>query len=602
MKKAFLFVAALAFGMTALAQTGLEPEQANHSDVLMTINGKPVSAEEFLYIYEKNNQAGAIDPKTMEEYLDMFINFKLKVVEAESQGIDTTEAFKKELKGYRAQATPKYLQDEAAMDSLIEMSWRHLSKDRRAAHIAIQCAPTATEQQNDSVLALINAARERVTIGKEVIKGKGKKAKKVRQPVEAFDVVARELSTDPNVQETGGELGWITPFRYVYSLEEAVYNTPVGQVSEVFRTQYGYHIVLVEEERDHLEVKASHIMKMVPRGENTDSVNAVKKALIDSIALVVNKDNFAEVAQRESDDRGSSMKGGDLGWFGKGMMVKPFEEAAFSMKEGQISAPFRTNYGWHIILKEGERGIQPLDSMRAQVARQVQRDERAKEADKSFIRKTRAEYNLPAEMSDADVKAYADAHLEEKYPELKNLVQEYHDGILLFEVSLREVWDKAAKDTAGLEAFFAANKKKYTWEKPHFKGYLLQCKDKSSAKAAQAIIKSAHPDSVKNYIHHRVNCDTLNYVKMQYGLWEEGKNAAVDKYGLKVKKAEFTPSEEYPVVVCVGKKLTAPATWEDEKGKVTTDYQDYLEAEWIKALRAKYPVVIDEKVWNKIKK
>ena len=602
MKKAFLFVAALAFGMTALAQPGLEPEQANHSDVLMTINGKAISAEEFLYIYEKNNQAGAIDPKTMDEYLDMFINFKLKVVEAESQGIDTTEAFKKELKGYRAQATPKYLQDEAAMDSLIEMSWRHLSKDRRAAHIAIQCAANAGEQEVDSVMAIINSARERVTIGKEVIKGKGKKAKKIRQPVEAFDVVAREVSNDPNVAETGGELGWITPLRYVYPLEEAVYNTPIGQVSEVFRTQYGFHIVLVEEERDHIEVKASHIMKMVPRGEKTDSVDAVKKALIDSIALVVNKDNFAEVAQRESDDRGSSIKGGELGWFGKGMMVKSFEDTAFGLQPGEISAPFRTNYGWHIILKEGERGIQPLDSMRAQITRQVQRDERSKEADKSFIRKTRAEYNLPAEMSDADVKAYADAHLEEKYPELKNLVQEYHDGILLFEVSLREVWDKAAKDTAGLEAFFAANKKNYTWEKPHFKGYLLQCKDKNSAKAAQAIIKSANPDSVKNYINHRVNCDSLNYVKMQQGLWEQGKNAAVDKYGLKIKKAEFTPSEEYPVVVCVGKSLKAPATWDDEKGKVTTDYQDYLEAEWIKQLRAKYPVVIDEKVWQKIKR
>ena len=592
MKKTFLFVAALAMGMTALAQ----------QETLMTINGKSVSAEEFLYIYEKNNQAGAIDPKTMDEYLDMFINFKLKVAEAENQGIDTTEAFKKELKGYRAQATPKYLQDNAAMDSLIEMSWRHMAKDRRAAHIAIQCPATATEQEVDSAMALINAARERVTIGKEVVKGKGKKAKKVRMPVEAFDAVAREISNDPSVQETGGELGWITPFRYVYPLEEAVYNTPVGQVSEVFRTQYGFHIALVEEERDHKEVKASHIMKMVPRGENTDSVDAVKKALMDSIALVVNKDNFAEVAMRESDDRGSSTKGGELGWFGKGMMVKSFEDTAFGLQEGEISAPFRTNYGWHIILKEGERGILPLDSMRAQLTRQVQRDERAKEAEKSFIRKTRAEYNLPAEMSDADVKAYADAHLEEKYPELKNLVQEYHDGILLFEVSLREVWDKAAKDTAGLEAFFAANKKNYTWEKPHFKGYLLQCKDKSSAKAAQAIIKSANPDSVKSYINHRVNCDSLNYVKMQQGLWEQGKNAAVDKYGLKIKKAEYTPSEEYPVVVCVGNKLKAPATWDDEKGKVTTDYQDYLEAEWIKKLRAKYPVVIDENVWNAIKK
>jgi len=596
MKKTFLFAAALTFGLSVWAQ----------SETLMTINGKAVSAEEFLYIYEKNNQAGAIDPKTMDEYLDMFINFKLKVAEAESQGIDTTESFRKELKGYRAQATPKYLQDEAAMDSLIEMSWRHMAKDRRAAHIAIQCPPTASKQEEDSVLALINDARERVTVGKmkterKKVKGKWREIEK-RQPVEAFDVVAREVSTDPNVGESGGELGWITPFRYVYPLEEAVYNTPVGQISEVFRTQYGFHIVLVEEERDHKEVKASHIMKMVPRGEKTDSLDAVKKAMIDSIARVVNKDNFAETAMRESDDRGSSVKGGELGWFGKGMMVKEFENVAFGLQPSEISAPFRTNYGWHIILKEGERGILPLDSMRAQIARQVQRDERAKEADKSFARKTRAEYHLPAQMSDADVKAYADAHLEEKYPELKNLVQEYHDGILLFEVSLREVWDKAAKDTAGLETFFAAHKKNYTWDKPHFKGYLLQCKDKSSAKAAQAIIKSAQPDSVKSYIQHRVNCDSLNYVKMQQGLWEEGKNAAIDKYGLKLKKAEYTPSEEFPVVVCVGKKLKAPSTWEDVKGKVTTDYQDYLEAEWIKKLRAKYPVVIDQNVWEKIRK
>ena len=590
MKKAFLFIVA-ALSLNMMAQ----------DKPLMTINGKPVSAEEFLYIYEKNNQAGALDPKTMDEYLDMFINFKLKVVEAESQGIDTTEAFKKELKGYRAQATPKYLQDNQAMDSLVEMSWRHMSKDRRAAHIAIQCPATADSAQTAEALAKINEAYERVTIGKEVIKGKGRKAKKVREKVEPFADVARAVSTDPSVQETGGELGWITPFRYVYPLEEAVYNTELGKVSAPFRTQYGFHIVLVEEERDHKEVKASHIMKMTPRGES-DSVVAAKKALIDSIAAIVTAENFAEVAKIESEDRGSSARGGDLGWFGKGMMVKPFEDAAFALEVGQISAPFQTMYGWHILYKEGERSIQPLDSIRSQVERQVQRDERAKEADKSFIRKTRAEYNLPAEMTDEDVKAYADEHLEEKYPELRNLVQEYHDGILLFEVSLREVWDKAAKDTAGLEQFFAANKKKYTWDAPHFKGWLLQCKDKNSAKAAQAIIKSADPDSVKSYIAHRINQDSVTYVKAQRGLWEQGKNAAVDKYGLKIKKAEFTPNEQLPYVVCVGKKLKAPATWDDEKGKVTTDYQDFLEKAWIEKLRAKYPVVINEDVWQSIKK
>ena len=588
MKKSFLFVASIVMSMMTFAQ----------SETLMTINGKPVSAEEFLYIYEKNNQTGAVDPKTMDEYLDMFINFKLKVVEAESQGIDTTESFKKELKGYRAQATPKYLQDEQAMDSLIEMSWRRMAKDRRAAHIAIQCPQSADSATVAESLAKINEARERVTIGKGVMKGKGKKAKLVRQKVEAFDVVAREMSTDPGVQETGGELGWIMPFRYVYPLEEAVYNTPVGQISEVFRTQYGFHIVLVEEEQDHMDVKASHIMKMVPE----EYLDSAKRAQIDSIALIVTPENFAEVAKRESDDRGSSARGGDLGWFGKGMMVKAFEEAVFAMNEGEISKPVRTQYGWHILYKEGQRGIQPLDSIRSQVQRQVLRDERAKEAEKSFIRKTRAEYNLPAEMSDADVKAYADEHLEEKYPDLKNLVQEYHDGILLFEVSLREVWDKAAKDTAGLEAFFKANKKKYTWDAPRWKGYLIQAKDKNSLKAASSIVKSANPDSVQSYIAQRVNADSVTYVKVQRGLWEKGKNGAIDKYGFKDKKAEFKPSEQLPVVTCIGKKLKAPQEWSDEKGKVTTDYQDYLEAEWIKVLRAKYPVEINQEVWESIKK
>ena len=591
MKKIFLVIALMGACLSTMAQ-----------ETLVTINGKPVPTEEFIYIYEKNNQAGAIDPKTKEEYLDMFINFKLKVAEAESQGIDTTEAFKKELKGYRAQATPKYLQDEAAMDSLVEMSWLRLANDRRAAHITIQCPKSADSAAVAEALAKLTEARERVTVGKlkterKKVKGKWTNVEK-RQPVEAFDVVAREVSTDPSVQETGGEIGWITPFRYVYPLEEAVYNTPVGEISEIFRTQYGFHFVKVEEEREHVEVKASHIMKMVP----ADSLEAIKKAQIDEIARTLTPENFAEVAKRESDDRGSSVRGGDLGWFSKGAMVKAFEDAAFSMQVGEISAPIRTQYGWHILYKEGERGILPLDSMRTQVQRQVLRDERSKEADKSFIRKTRAEYNLPAEMSDADVKAYADAHLEEKYPELRHLVQEYHDGILLFEVSLHEVWDKAAKDTAGLEAFFKANKKNYTWEQPHWKGYVIQAKDKNSMKAAKAIIKSAHPDSIQSYIAKRINCDSVTYVKVQHGLWEQGKNKAVDKFGLKIKGAEFTPTEELPLVECVGKKLKAPAEWNDEKGKVTTDYQDYLEAQWIKKLREKYPVVINLEAWEKIKK
>ena len=593
MKRILMSLAVLSLGLNLTAQ---------EDKVLMTIDGQPVMASEFLYIYEKNNQESALEQKNMDEYLDLFINFKLKVHEAEANGIDTTEAFKKELSGYRAQATPKYMKDEAAIDSLVEMSYRRIAEDRRGAHIAIQCPMTADDSTVEAALAQINTIRERVTTGVEKkVKVKGK-WKKVREP-EDFFAVALETSSDPSVQENKGELGWITPFRYVYPFENAVYTTKVGEVTPVFRTAYGFHIALVEERRDHEEVAAAHIMKMTPRGD--EEAEAAAKVAIDSLyELVKNGANFAEVAKAQSDDKGSAMRGGDLGWFGRGYMVKPFEEAAFAMKDsGEISAPIKSDFGWHIIMLKGKRGIQPLEEMRESILKKVQRDERIKEADASFIRKARAEYNLPAEMSDEDVRAYADSHLEDKYPELKNLVKEYHDGILLFDISLEQVWDKASQDKEGLEAYFQAHKADYPWDEPRFKGFVIQCKNANLEKAVRAIIRNADRDSVESYINSRINIgDSITYVKCTRGLWTLGQNKIVDKLGFKQKKVEFKTNSEFPHVFVVGKKLKAPEEFADERGKVTSDYQDYLEAEWVKQLREKYPVVVDEAVFESLKK
>jgi peptidyl-prolyl cis-trans isomerase SurA len=321
------------------------------------------------------------------------------------------------------------------------------------------------------------------------------------------------------------------------------------------------------------------------------------KKQIDSLyQIVLAGADFAEVATAYSDDKGSARKGGELGWFGRGMMVQPFENITFDMQPGEMSEPFPTRFGWHFVKLYDKRNIQPLDSIRNQVLTQVKRDARMAEAEKSFINKTRAEYNLPAEMSDADVKAYAEAHLEEKYADLRHLVREYHDGILLFDVSLREVWDKANKDTEGLAAFFKANKKNYTWNDPHFKGYIIQAKDMASAKAAKQIVKSANPDSVMNYLNQRINVDSVTYVKVQSGLWTKGQNAMVDRYAFKDKTAEFTPSDEYPIIIAVGKVITAPQVYTDVRGQVTNDYQDYLEKQWVATLREKYPVVINQEV------
>lgn len=562
---------------------------AQEDQVLMTINGKPVMVSEFMYIYQKNNQEASMDQKSIEEYLDLFINFKLKVEEAIAQGCDTTEAFAKELKAYRAQATPKYMQDDSAIDSLINLSYVHLCKDRRAAHIAVQCPASASEEEQAAAEKKINAARKRIVAGMK----KGNK--------NIFATVAKEVSSDSVSGKNGGELGWITPFRYVYPFEEAVYSTPVGQVTPVFRSAYGYHIALVEEERNHEEVHAAHIMKMVPRGN--DSLKAVMKVQIDSIyKLALQGEDFAALARQYSDDKGSAARGGDLGWFGLGMMVRPFENAAFALQPGQISEPVASDFGWHIILLEGRRGIQPLDSMQSQISRQVQRDERMQEAKKAFVRKTRAEYKLGAEMSDEDVLAYADAHLEEKYPEFAHLVQEYHDGILLFDVSLREVWDKASKDSEGLENYFRAHRKEYTWEAPKYKGYVVYCKDKATLKAVKAIIRNSNPDSIDSYIQHRINIDGQTYVKYNRGLWTKGQNPAVDRYGFGDKKAEYEPGEDLPYVICIGKVLKAPESYTDERGKVTTAYQDELEKKWVESLREKYEVRINREVLNTLHK
>ena len=586
MKKVLLSIVLLAGSLMSFAQ---------EDKVLLTINGEPVMLSEFLYIYEKNNQESSLEKKSMEEYLDLFINFKLKVTEAIAQGVDTTEAFAKELDGYRAQATPKYMQDNEAIDSLVTLSYNRKANIRRAAHIAIQCPMDADSATLAAAEAKIQLARERVTTGVEKKVKKGRKWVTVREP-EAFADVAREMTEDQAGKENGGELGWIEVFRFVYPFEDAVYTTPVGEVTNVFRSPYGLHIALVEEERPFEEVHAAHIMKMMPRGgEGTTAMDAKKQ--VDSLYQVVLAGaDFAEVATANSDDKGSATRGGDLGWFGRGMMVQPFENITFDMTPGEISEPFPTRFGWHFVKLYDKRGIQPLDSMRQQLLAQVKRDARYQEAEKSFIKKTRAEYNLPAEMTDDEVRAYADAHLEEKYADLRNLVREYHDGILLFDVSLREVWDKANKDTEGLAAFFKANKKNYTWDEPRFKGYMIYAKDEVSAKAAKQIVKTANPDSVMSYIDQRINVDSVTYVRIEKGLWTKGKNAAVDKYGFKNKEADYTPTEEFPIVVPVGKVIKAPQEYTDVRGQVTTDYQDHLEKLWVATLREKYPVVVNEDV------
>lgn len=633
--------------------------------VLLTIDGQPVYQSEFEYIYSKNNTENAIDPKTIDEYIDLFVNFKLKVAEAEAQGIDTTAAFIKELSGYRKQLAKPYLVDNEAIDSLIEEAYQRKLKDVEMTHIAIQVPNNATASDTLAVYEKAMLAKQRVTTGIPVKKGR----KTVQEP-EPFEVVAKEMSDDPSVAQNGGYFGWVAPFRIVYPLENVIYTTPVGEVSDPVRSPFGYHIIKVLNVRPNPgEVLVSHIMIMTPRGDETRS--AIAKQKIDSIyQCVLAGEDFAELAKKCSEDRGTAAQGGALPWFGTGQMIPEFANAAFALKEkGEVSTPVQSAFGWHIIKLHDKRPIASFDEIKDDLKRSVERDERIKVAQQAFINKLKKEYAYQAGKNNltdfyqlasqhsikdsifqqeaqklvkplfsfADKKysqtnfaeylaknpfskqtipeciinekfnayvaqeltQYEDSQLENKYTDFKNLIREYHDGILLFEISNREVWERASTDKEGITDFFAKNRENYAWDKPHYKGHIIYCKDNGTYKAARAIAKKADTDSIESYLNRRLN-DSIQYVQVETGLYVEGDNPAIDKYVFK--SGDFEPSEEYPYVFVSGKLLKKlPESYTDVRGSVTADYQDFLEQAWIADLRNRHTVIIDEEVFNALK-
>jgi peptidyl-prolyl cis-trans isomerase SurA len=620
--------------------------------VLMKINGKPVLKSEFEYIYNKNNSNNSLDKKTLDEYVDLFVNFKLKVEEAKSQGIDTTKSFINELSGYRSQLTKPYLTDSKVDESVLQEAYNRMKEDVEVSHILIRL------QQNASPADTLSAWKKISAIAKRVEK-------------EDFAKVAKEVSEDESAKDNSGSIGWISAFRTVYPFETMAYNTKPGTISKPVRTAFGYHIVKVHNRRETLgEILVSHIMRFTEQG-NEDK-NKAAKITIDSIYERVKAgDDFGKLANDRSDDRGSATKNGELPWFGSGRMIPEFESAAFALKNsGDVSEPIKSSFGWHIIKLIDRRGVASFDSMKEDLQSKVKRDERANLGQKSFIAKLKADYNYSAtaasvkEFADLlanktltdsifqlesaklakpiisfagktltqtdfsnflkansytdktnasdiieekltafvekELLAYEDSQLENKYDDFRFLMQEYHDGILLFEVSNNEVWEKASKDTEGLAKYFNEHKADYKWEKPHYKGRVIYCKDKNTLKMAKAIVKKSHNDSIDKYLRTRLN-DSIQYVKIEKNLYVQGDNKQVDKLVFK-SKAAIEADKDYPFVFVSGKLLKSlPEDYTDVRGLVTADYQEFLEKQWIASLRQKYPVEIEKKVLETVK-
>ena len=650
------FAKSLVLPFTLLAINAITNKNKKDA-VLMTIGQDKVTVAEFETVYKKNNTKEASnDPKSLNDYVDLFVNFKLKVREAEELKLDTAKAFRDELSGYRKQLAQPYLTDKDVNERLLQETYSRLQEDVHASHILVKVSETALPKDT------LDAYNKIMKIRSRVLKG------------EDFNKVAAErgISDDPSAKDNGGDLGYFTALQMVYPFESAAYSTKVGDVSMPVRTRFGYHIIKVHDRRKAQgEVLVGHIMvKTPPNMTKEDSINARAK-----INEIYNKlkagAKFEELATQFSDDKTSAKKGGELMWFGTNKMPMEFEKASFALKnKNDISEPVKTKYGWHVIRLVDKRGLASFDAMKNELKDKVTKDSRSQAGRASLIAKIKAEYkfkeNLPArdeftkvvdstvfdgtwdknkakdlkktmfnfndkqytqtdfanyiashqskrpkidksilinqlykQFVDESAIAYEEARLDQKYPEFKALMEEYHDGILLFELTDRKVWSKAVKDTTGAKEFYEKNKNNYMWEE-RADATVYSCSD---AKVAQQVRQMLAEKKSEKDIIAAINKDTQLNLQTESRVFSKTENEFVDKSWKQGISADMNSEKDKKIVIVVVNKIVPPGpkSFQDAKGMVTADYQNHLEKEWLAELRKKYTVTIDKNVLATIK-
>ena len=650
-RKLNVFLALIASAtLTVNAQTATDP-------VLMTIAGKNISKAEFEAIYHKNNTKSAtVDSKSLDDYMQLFINFKLKVKEAEALGLDTAAAFKNELEGYRKQLAAPYLTDNEVNEKLLREAYDRMKKDVRASHILIKCEPTDLPKDT---LAAYNKA---IAARNKILKG------------EDFARVAREFSTDPSAKDNGGDLGYFTSMQMVYPFESAAFNAELNKVTMPVRTRFGYHIILKTDERPNQgQITVAHIM-VKTGGPDTALVDP--KAKIDELyAKVKGGADFAEFAKQHSDDKGSAKKGGELPLFGTGRMVAEFEKAAFALKnDGDISAPIQTQYGWHIIKRLSKKELGTFEELKPELKAKLSKDSRSQNGKESMIAKVKKEYNFKENLklrdefvkvmdttyfegkwkssqaaklnkpalcnigdktySQTDFAVYLENHqskrakiefsalvndmykefvneiclnyeegkLAGKYPEFKALLQEYRDGILLFDLTDKNVWSKAVKDTSGLKTFYEGNKTKYMWGN-RAEATVYKCANEKVATELRKMLKDkAKKKYTNDDILKAINKDSQLNLSIESGKFSKGDNEIVDKFEWKKGLSANALVDNQVVFVDFTNLLEpTPKSITEAKGLITADYQNFLEKEWIETLRAKYTYTVNQDVLKTVK-
>ncbi|MEY4930107.1 MAG: hypothetical protein RI909_831 [Bacteroidota bacterium] len=630
-----VFVTFLSFMATAQ----VAPEKKNLT--LFTVNKTQVSTDEFLHLYRKNslNKSEGSSEESVKEYLDLLVNFKLKIAEAQLRGLDTTQKFKNEFKTYREELKRPYRAEVDALDKLTKDTYQRLTEEVKASHILITVKPDASPADTLIAYQKINQARGRVLQG------------------ESFEKVAAEVSEDPSAKYNFGNLGYFTAMQMVYPFEEAAYTIKPGEVSSIARTQFGYHVIKVfGRQPARGEVEVSHILL---RTSSPDDAKAKGKIFEVYDQLKAGR-NWDEVCKEFSDDAATKNTGGKLRPFGVGALpsVPEFEATALAMKQpGDLSDPFQSNIGWHIIRLEKKIPLLSFAEMEPALKRKLSRDERLQISKQAWNEKRRRDYEFKEDrlvkdkifaLADSsltkgqwrlseneDLKTqtlfsiqgkpttaeqfvqYIQAHqastsiapaayirqlyegfvddkmmlaeedkLQREHPEFRNILTEYREGILLFEIMEKEVWNKASADTLGQRKFYEETKTRY------------QAGDRLEARIFTAADKTI-VDGVLEKVNRGdslTKTDLKKFKSIQpFRLYERKDSKVIDKINWVVGLQSLDLDGQFFLVEV--KRLVAPGikTLEEARSNVISDYQDYLEKTWLIELRKKFPVKMNNK-------
>ncbi len=654
-KNFLLSIVALLF-VTALVGQDNDP-------VLFTVDYTPVRVSEFEYIYSKTNGDKAdFSRASLQEYLDLYTKFKLKVQRAKDMQLDTIPSLQKELEGYRRQLANSYLIDREVTDKLVKEAYDRMQKDVKVSHILVNLPPNASGE--DTVKSY--------TIAKDLMKQLKKG--------EDFEKLAMKVSDDKSAKDNKGTIGYLTAMlpNGFYEFENAIYNTPVGEMTGPVRSKMGYHIIRVDDVRPARgEVEIAHILIRKPKeGEEVDPAGAKNK--IDSIYQSLEGGaDFGALAEKFSEDKRSAGKGGYIGFFGINRYEGAFEDAAFGIQEDSTyTKPVETSIGWHILKRLSKKEAEPYDLAKRRLQAQIQRNDRHKKAKESMVARIKKEANYkvydsnledfmstidesflthkwqvpeldkdqplfslgkekfmisefaqycknatrdrlrggrrkPQEVADLlfdkfvtdNCLEYEERQLEKKYPEFKALMREYEEGILLFEVTKKLVWDKASQDTTGLKNFFKKVDGRYKWrERAQVSVYRISPKVEDELDKIRKFAKKNPPEAVLE----KFNTEENTFITFKEEKIEKGRNPVLDNmtWGAgnvsEIKKDKRTKGISFMKI----EKILPPSnkTLEEAKGYVIADYQDQLEKEWVKELKAAYKVTIDDDVFESLVK